>query len=107
MGAATMAPVGGVGERLEDQGAAQHLLPVRPLVGAAGRPVPPEADGALDPGRDLLAAQAVELDLVGELVGEGQERLVAATHRGRALAAADVGLGQRDPGLQHQGVGAA
>jgi hypothetical protein len=84
----------GVGEPFEDQGAAQHLLPVRPIVGAPGRPVPPEADRAVDAGQDLVAAEPVDLDLVGQLVGEGQEGLVAGAQGGGGAAAAHLGLDQ-------------
>jgi hypothetical protein len=41
-----------------------------------------------------VAAEPVDLDLVGQLVGEGQEGLVAGAQGGGGAAAAHLGLDQ-------------
>jgi hypothetical protein len=98
---------GRVGQRLQDEGAAEHRLPVWTPVGTALRPVPPEADRGLDPARHLPGVEARHPELVRQGVGEDGERLLAGAQLGLRAAPAEIGLHDREPGLEDQCVGAA
>ncbi len=98
---------GRVGERLEHQGTAHHLIAIGPLVGATCRPVDPETTRDVDAGPHLIPVDAVDVELVGQGVGEGDEGLVACAQVGLPGAAANLHLGDRQFGLEHQGVGPA
>ena len=96
-----------VRQPFEDERAADDLLAVRALVGAAVGPRRPRRARGLELRVHLVARQPSWRELVRKLVREDDERLLAGAQRPVALRRRELGVAERELALEHERVRAA